>query len=247
MAGARRIEAHYRLGRKTILCRIVDNLDEALPHLLAEITENTCRKPFTPSEAVHAAEQLFPLAAARRRLDYIPPSLKEARTQGYTAAMQKIAAMVGLSVPTLTKAADIVEAARSNRTNSRPRSQRWTDRQSKPRLRRTLPHPQSGYPLGAPPQNRLRQNPPRPDGRPKLASATNRPLLKALLPTILYQIDNTLAHLTPPSTPSTSSTSSTRSTIRPIRPILSYSPDPRPKVTLEKFTYLPNSAPPHPR
>jgi ParB family transcriptional regulator, chromosome partitioning protein len=87
VAGARRIEAHCRLGRKTILCRIVENLDEALPHLLAEMTENTCRKSFAPSEAVHAAEQLMPLAATRRDLDYIPPSLTEARIQGYSGAM----------------------------------------------------------------------------------------------------------------------------------------------------------------
>src|SRR4051794_1259433 len=64
IAGERRIEAYHRLGRKSIMCCVVDDAAAAWPHLVAEVHENTCREPFRPSEAVAAAENLLPLAAA---------------------------------------------------------------------------------------------------------------------------------------------------------------------------------------
>jgi ParB-like chromosome segregation protein Spo0J len=70
IAGRRRLEAHRLLGRKTILCCVVEDLNGALPLLQAEIAENTCRRGFSPSEAVAAAEDLLPLAqeAAQQRI-----------------------------------------------------------------------------------------------------------------------------------------------------------------------------------
>lgn len=193
VAGARRIDAHYRLGRKTVLCRIVDNLDEALPHLLAEVTENTCRKPFTPSESVRAAELLLPLAAAAayRRMDFNPASIMEARFEGYGAAMDKIAAVVGVSLPTLTKAIEIVEAARiePHKFEYLIRKMDQTGKISPVyaelcRIRNPL-----GRGETASAKVRLDRN-----GKPVLTSAANRPLLKALLTTILYQLDNALTN-----------------------------------------------------
>src|SRR5690348_10139034 len=70
LAGQRRLEAHRLLKRKTIRCCIVAHLHDACARLQAEIAENTCRQPFTLSEAVHAAEALLPLAqeAARNQI-----------------------------------------------------------------------------------------------------------------------------------------------------------------------------------
>jgi ParB-like chromosome segregation protein Spo0J len=43
IAGQRRLEAHRRLKRATILCCVVEDLKDAMVLLQAEITENTCR------------------------------------------------------------------------------------------------------------------------------------------------------------------------------------------------------------
>jgi len=58
IAGERRIAAARKLGWKEIEVRIVRSLNDALSLLLAERDENTCRKKFTPSEAVAVGESL---------------------------------------------------------------------------------------------------------------------------------------------------------------------------------------------
>ena len=69
VAGQRRLQARRLFGCTTIMCCVVENLQEALPLLQAELAENTCRKRFLPSEPVSAAEALLPMAqeAAKQR------------------------------------------------------------------------------------------------------------------------------------------------------------------------------------
>ncbi len=71
IVGRRRIEAFRRLGRKEIPARIVSNLDELSLLLQAERDENTCRKEFTPEEAVHLGKRIEkefkPKAQERKR------------------------------------------------------------------------------------------------------------------------------------------------------------------------------------
>ncbi len=52
IVGARRIAAFKKLGRKTIPAQVVRSLDELEGSLKAESDENTCRKSYTPEEAV---------------------------------------------------------------------------------------------------------------------------------------------------------------------------------------------------
>jgi hypothetical protein len=52
IAGRRRLEAVRELGWERAPIHVVDGMDVALKALRAEHDENTCRKPFTPSEAV---------------------------------------------------------------------------------------------------------------------------------------------------------------------------------------------------
>ena len=70
IAGGRRIEAVRRLGLDSIPCRVIDGLDDAVAWLVAERDENTCRKPFTPSEMVELGRALEalerPKALARK-------------------------------------------------------------------------------------------------------------------------------------------------------------------------------------
>jgi DNA modification methylase len=58
VAGRRRIEAFKKLGRTDIPATVAKTLADALLKLKAERDENTCRKPFTPSEAVAMGEKL---------------------------------------------------------------------------------------------------------------------------------------------------------------------------------------------
>src|SRR5437870_4606286 len=52
IAGERRLRAVARLDWETVPAHVVDDLVDAAALLRAERDENTCRKPFTPSEAV---------------------------------------------------------------------------------------------------------------------------------------------------------------------------------------------------
>lgn len=117
IAGQRRIEAHKHLGRRVIEARIVDNLRDAYELIKAERDENVCRMDFRPTEAVAMAEVLEPLeraaAAARQRAginQYTEPSVNF--TEGSKGkAVDKVAASVGMSAPTLKKAKEVIEAA----------------------------------------------------------------------------------------------------------------------------------------
>jgi N6-adenosine-specific RNA methylase IME4 len=71
IVGARRLEAVKLLGRSTIPAAVVENLDDLASVLKATAEESTCRKDFTPSEAVSlgaAVEAAYrPVAEAKRR------------------------------------------------------------------------------------------------------------------------------------------------------------------------------------
>lgn len=58
IAGERRLAACKSLGWETVPARVVKTLDDATAALKAERDENTCRKDFTPSEAVALGERL---------------------------------------------------------------------------------------------------------------------------------------------------------------------------------------------
>lgn len=119
VAGRRRLEAVKSLGWLRVPVYYVD-----LDMLLAERDENTQRKPFTPSEAVAIAaalEERERKAAKERQLvgkgqdgsggrgKKKKPS--EKFSEGKGRAKDKVAAAVGLSSPSLTKATMLVNAA----------------------------------------------------------------------------------------------------------------------------------------
>jgi len=67
IVGARRLDAFAHLGRPTIPACIVGTQVQALEKLLAEQHENTCRKGFTPQEAVIMARRVEALEKPRAR------------------------------------------------------------------------------------------------------------------------------------------------------------------------------------
>ncbi len=110
VAGARRLEAHKRMGRTEIPARIVP-----VPDIVrGELEENTVRKDFTPSERVDIARALRDeeqSAAKKRqgqRTDKHPGKFPEGSAG---QARDKIGAYVGVSGRTLEKMEAIVDAA----------------------------------------------------------------------------------------------------------------------------------------
>lgn len=70
VAGARRLAACRQLGRGEIEVYVRDDLDSVVAQIIAERDENTCREPFTPSEAVALGRDLEKLerpAASQRQ------------------------------------------------------------------------------------------------------------------------------------------------------------------------------------
>jgi ParB-like chromosome segregation protein Spo0J len=113
VAGQRRLEACKRLGWDDVPVHVVRTASDALKALKAERDENTCRKDFTPSEAVAVASGIEPLErqAARERQAAGRPSEKFTEGKRNPQALDFTAAAVGLSRPTLQKARAVVEAA----------------------------------------------------------------------------------------------------------------------------------------
>lgn len=115
VAGCRRLEAVKRLGWTEVPAITALNLDDAQAALMAERDENTCRKDFTPSEAVEAAAALEPFErqAARQRQASLNGKAKDASEKVTEAskgeAKDKVAAAVGMSRPTLERAKIVVE------------------------------------------------------------------------------------------------------------------------------------------
>jgi ParB family chromosome partitioning protein len=132
VAGSRRLAAARELKWATVPAHVVDNLDDAAAALRAERDENTCRKDFTPSEAVaigRALEELEkPKAAARKKASQAKPGQKVGTSKGKQGASkldapsgtakgrsdEKAARAVGMGKDTYRKAKAVVEAAEDN-------------------------------------------------------------------------------------------------------------------------------------
>jgi ParB family chromosome partitioning protein len=128
-AGRRRLEAVRKLGWERVPAHIVLDLDDARKVLQAERDENTCRKDFTPSEAVAigAALEELEARAARGRQAKAGEAVGKANRKGAGKASGKlpeasggdagqtrdrVAAAVGMSGRTYEKAKAVVAAAR---------------------------------------------------------------------------------------------------------------------------------------
>jgi len=117
IAGERRLAACKALGWDDIPSNTV-NLENII---LGERDENQVRKDFTPSEAVAIAAALEPMereaakARSGTRTDIQP-------VENFSAgrALDRVASAVGLSRPTLAKAAAVVQAAESEPERFRP-------------------------------------------------------------------------------------------------------------------------------
>ena len=113
--GGRRLTAYGYLGWTTIPVCIVYTLTDAYQMLQAEAAENTCREKLLISETVSLAEALLPLEekCARKRKAHqdaaAPGNLPHAGR-----AKDIVASEVGLSRRTLTKAMEVVKAARQD-------------------------------------------------------------------------------------------------------------------------------------
>jgi N6-adenosine-specific RNA methylase IME4/ParB-like chromosome segregation protein Spo0J len=112
VAGQRRLEACQRLGWAAVPVHIVA-LDDIRR---GEFAENTCRQDFLPSEMVAIAKALEPAekAAARERMIDAHASPVRFSEQDRGEAKEKVASFVGVSRPTLEKAAKVVEAAEAD-------------------------------------------------------------------------------------------------------------------------------------
>lgn len=108
IAGARRLRACQMLGWTEIPATVV-SLESIVR---GEHDENALRKDFTPSEAVAIAEALEPMEreAAKERQRSHTESGYEKFTDP-APALDKVASVVGMSRPTLTKAREVIRAA----------------------------------------------------------------------------------------------------------------------------------------
>jgi ParB family chromosome partitioning protein len=123
VAGQRRVEAMRQLGFDRIQVTVVRNLVSELSALRAEGEENTCREPFSPSEAVAHADRIEAVIAAKakerqsatlkqnRGADSAPrtdaaPVLPKGKTR------DQVAEAVGIGRTALTHARTVVDAAK---------------------------------------------------------------------------------------------------------------------------------------
>jgi ParB-like chromosome segregation protein Spo0J len=125
VAGLRRLEALRQLGCSKTPVTVAVALTDEQAALHAEGEENTCREPFTPSEAVRHAERIVQVErrlAKERQLATLkqgdkqpePRSADSAERDESPSARQsraRTAEAVGMSHDTLRKAAAVVQAA----------------------------------------------------------------------------------------------------------------------------------------
>jgi N6-adenosine-specific RNA methylase IME4/ParB-like chromosome segregation protein Spo0J len=111
VAGERRLHAAQSLGWSEIPVNVVD-LDAVVR---GEFAENFHRKQLTPSETVAIADAIEPIERARakarqgERTDKHPEKFSRSSSGG--RALDKVAALGGVSRPTLIKAREVVRAA----------------------------------------------------------------------------------------------------------------------------------------
>lgn len=115
VSGERRLEALRRLGVKRAMCAIAETLPDAWALVAAEVQENTCRKPFSPSAAARAAEELLPFASAAARSRQEGSDEHENPDSGGSGrALDHVAKIVGMSLNTVQRAIQVIEAARED-------------------------------------------------------------------------------------------------------------------------------------
>jgi ParB family chromosome partitioning protein len=120
VAGRRRLQALYQLGRNTADVYVVDNLTDALSQLRAQRDENTCRKEFTPSEAVKIGKALEALERREAKKRQKAGGRAGGKASGKLPeasggdTRDKVAGVVGLSGRTYEKAKAVVEAAEAD-------------------------------------------------------------------------------------------------------------------------------------
>lgn len=120
VAGGRRLAAVRRLGWTEVPAVIVTTLDEAAVALRAELEENTCREPLTPTEIVRRGRELEmierPEAFERERSgrnQHTEPSGK--LPGGSTGRVrEKVASALNIGARTYEKAKHVVDAAESD-------------------------------------------------------------------------------------------------------------------------------------
>lgn len=121
LCGARRVRACELLQRE-VWAEEISGLDDLLLRLQAEQDENTCRKPFTPSEMVAMGAKIEaiekPKAEKRKKATQAKPGEKAAQGgEKFTPPKKtektrdKVAAALGTSGPTYDKAKAVVAAA----------------------------------------------------------------------------------------------------------------------------------------
>jgi ParB/RepB/Spo0J family partition protein len=120
VAGAR-LAAARKLGVETIPAIVIDGLTDAVNLLKVERDENTCRKQFTPSEAVSIGKALEELERPRARQRQTaslqkgdPSPVVESFHNGNGKTRDKVGEAVGMSGKTYEKAKAVVEAAQSD-------------------------------------------------------------------------------------------------------------------------------------
>ena len=125
VAGERRLAAARQLGWEEIDVTIVSGFTEARERLIAERDENTCRKDFTPSEAVALGESLKPLlrseakdrqrdggkAAGRGRPKQVGETFAKLSGNRTPRTSDVLGEAVGMSSRTYEKAVAVIKAA----------------------------------------------------------------------------------------------------------------------------------------
>jgi N6-adenosine-specific RNA methylase IME4 len=124
VAGERRFRAIKSLGWTTVPVTTANRVVDAISAIHAERDENTCRKSLTPSECVALARRLEPMereAAKERQREggrsagrHRSKKASENFSEPMSESRHKVAAAVGMSAPTLKRAAEIVQAAEEN-------------------------------------------------------------------------------------------------------------------------------------
>lgn len=125
LCGARRLLAFEALGRDRIPVTVAQDITDARLAYQAERDENTCRKDFTPSEALRFAQRLeeSEQSAAKERKDRAGPSSGPGKKSGpgkIPAPLKKgdvrdlVGAAIGMSGSTYQRAKHVVQAAEVN-------------------------------------------------------------------------------------------------------------------------------------
>lgn len=122
IAGARRLAALKRLGWDEVPVTVARSLTTTKSVLRAEQDENTCRKDFTPEEAVHLGRQIEgvvrPLAEAAERAGRPKKPAQVAQPSERPEPVGRVAdvaaAGVGMGTRTYEKAKKVVEAAEAD-------------------------------------------------------------------------------------------------------------------------------------